>query len=161
MDSLGYENREESAPKSAYNRRLLKIMLSTILALFLAVAIGIGVGVGVTRSKAQQRFPYHETILEGSSLAVLAPPNGPRRLFFQRRNGNIIQALFQASENKWNTEVVVSSSARNNTPISAIISDGSVSYATTLEMKTLAEWFRSCTFFFIMYMAMWVWPVIR
>lgn len=116
-------------------------MIFTILALFLAVAIGIGVGVGLTRSKGQQEFPYRETILEGSSLAVLAPPNGPRRLFFQSRNGDIIQALFQAPVNKWNTQVIVTGfSARNHTPISAIISswDGSVSCATTLDNKNIS-----------------------
>lgn len=126
-------------------------MLFTILAFFLAVAIGIGVGVGLTRktsskssnssiSTAQEVFPYHGTILEGSSLAVLASPNGPRRLFFQRRNGDIIQALFQASVNEWNTQVVVVENARNHTPISAIFSfwDGSVSCATTFENKNIS-----------------------
>lgn len=149
MDGLGCENREESASKSAYDRRLSKIMLFTILVFFLAVAIGIGVGVGLTRKKSsistaqqateQQVFPYHGTILEGSSLAVLASPNGPRRLFFQRRNGDIIQALFQASVKKWNTQVVAGGNARNHTPISAIFSswDGSVSCATTFEYKNI------------------------
>lgn len=147
MDSLGCENKEESAPKSAYNRRLSKIMLFTILALFVAVAIGTGVGVGLTRKKysisnaQHEEFPsYHGSILPGSSLALIAPPNGDRRLFFQNRKGEIIQALFQPSVNKWNTQIVVASDARNNTPISATFSWGNprfVSCATPFENKNI------------------------
>lgn len=100
VDSLGYEDREESASKSLYNRRLSKSALFIILALFVAVAISIGVGVDLTRKKSQKVFFYHGNILESSFLAVLAALDGDRRLFFQHRDGNIIQALFQASVNK-------------------------------------------------------------
>lgn len=150
MDSLGCEeNREESASKSTYNRRLSKIMLFTILALLISVAIGTGIEFGLTRkkisiSKAQQEeLPsYHANILEGSSLAVIGHLNGDRRLFFQNRNGNIIQALFQASVNQWNTQVVATSNARKHTQISATISSWNshriVSCATNFEYKNIS-----------------------
>lgn len=168
MDSLECENREELASKLAYNRRLSKTMIFTILGLFVAMAIAVGVGVGLTKkessiSKAQQALPYHGNIFEGSSLAVIAPPNGDRRLFFQNRNGAIIQALFQASVNKWNTQVVVAGNARNHTPISAFtFRDKSVSCTTILGKKKLAEWFRSCSLsIFTMGVARWFWPNFR
>lgn len=144
MESLKSEDRKEVAFKSAYTHRLSKTKIFTTLALCVAVAIAVGVGVGLSRkkssiSKAQQGHPYRGTILEGSSLAALAQPNGDRRLFFQNRDGAIIQALFQVSENNWNTEVVVASKARYHTPISAIsfkdeISE-SVSCETTFEYR--------------------------
>ena len=61
-------------------------------------------------------------ILDDTSVAALALPNGDRRLFFQDLSGLIRQASHSSSSGEWraDTNYVVASNARTHTPIAAI-----------------------------------------
>lgn len=61
-------------------------------------------------------------ILDDTSLAALALPNGDRRLFFQDLSGAIRQAFYSAASKQWRADVkhVAASNARNHTPIAVV-----------------------------------------
>ena len=63
-----------------------------------------------------------KSILSDTSLAVVERGNGDRRLFFQEQSGTIRQGLYSASSQKWSadSDFIVASDARNNTPLAAV-----------------------------------------
>lgn len=71
-------------------------------------------------------------ILDDTSIAALALPNGDRRLFFQDLSGVIRQAFHSSSSGKWraDTKFVVASNARTHSPIAAV-NLPSQNYSTT------------------------------
>ena len=61
-------------------------------------------------------------ILDDTSIAALALPNGDRRVFFQDLSGVIRQAFFSATTGEWRADVnyLVASDAKNHTPIAVV-----------------------------------------
>ena len=62
-------------------------------------------------------------ILDDTSIAALALPDGGRRLFFQDQSGVIRQASYTSSSKEWRAgiDIVVASNAKNHTPIAVLI----------------------------------------
>lgn len=80
---------------------------------------------GSTLSAEEPIFPAQ--ILANTSLAIFSSSNGDRRLFFQDQSANIREAVYTASAREWSTSsnMIVTSDAKNYTPIAAI----DISYA--------------------------------
>ena len=79
-------------------------------------------------------------ILDDTSIAALALPNGDRRVFFQDLSGVIRQAFHSSSSGEWraDTNYVVASNARNHTPIAAV-NVPSKNYSATGNSTTLFQ----------------------
>ena len=63
------------------------------------------------------------SIVDNSALSVVTTPDGNRHLFFQEVDGTIRQAFYNGSTQSWlvSRALVISSNARNNTPIASIL----------------------------------------
>lgn len=68
-------------------------------------------------------LPSRNSILDDTSIAALALPNGDRRLFFQDVSGVIRQAFGSSSSEEWRADIsyVVALNAKNHTPIAAAL----------------------------------------
>ena len=77
-------------------------------------------------------------ILDDTSMAALALPNGDRRLFFQDLSGVIRQAFYSAASRQWRADIkyIVASNAKNHTPIAVVASPSS--YLNTTESPILS-----------------------
>ncbi|KAG7004505.1 ToMV susceptible protein tm-1(GCR26) [Physcia stellaris] len=133
-----------TSPSSRLSSRMVIVITAIIAAVIVGLAVGIGMGLGLKRQSASSNVSTmvpsavastspsssspstspltDKQILDDTSIAALALPNGDRRLFFQDLSGLIRQASHSSSsgEGRADTNYVVASNARTRTPIAAV-----------------------------------------
>jgi len=125
------------------------VIACVLMAAIIAIAIGVGVGVGVPNISPEATAPpryarclvaeqliivdsspiaLQHGILADSSLAAVSTATGNLHVFYPDISGALREALYLASTGSWETDVSMiipnTTDARNNTPLSAVISSG-------------------------------------